>query len=425
MKSGMVLVKYEWKKIFLKPANRAALLLLLACIGIVSYFAVISISYTDRSGKSFSGPKAAACLRKEKNQWAGELTTEVLQNVLEANREVNTSPEYLSNNVTDNDIAFSRKQGFSDIREMINQAFSGFQEYDYYRADNISEDEVVSFYDNRVKNLRNWLYEGDGKDQFSENEKSWLISRYETLERPLHYEYADGWKSLLEYMSVVLMAVVLITGFLVSGIFADEFAWRAAPVFFSSCYGRNKGTGAKIKAGFLLITVIYWLAVLLYSGLVLLCLGAGGGNCMIQTGLGGWKSWCHITFFQEYLLSAAGGYIGTLFILAAAMTITAKTRSAVLGASLPFILLFLPAFLPDLSGITKMLGLLPDQLLQLPFGLNTFSLYQIGKTIVPAVPILFLVYSVMSVLLLPAAWQIYRQTGMRQPACRRSAACRS
>ena len=146
---------------------------------------------------------------------------------------------------------------------------------------------------------------------------------------------------------------------------------------------------------------------------------------MIQTGLGGLKSWCHITFFQEYLLSAAGGYIGTLFILAAAMTITAKTRSAVLGASLPFILLFLPAFLPDLSGITKMLGLLPDQLLQLPFGLNTFSLYQIGKTIVPAVPLLFLVYSVLSVLLLPAAWQIYRQTGMRQPACRRSAACRS
>ena len=130
-------------------------------------------------------------------------------------------------------------------------------------------------------------------------------------------------------------------------------------------------------------------------------------------------------YVRNLALAVTGMLPAALFILAAAMTITAKTRSAVLGASLPFILLFLPAFLPDLSGITKMLGLLPDQLLQLPFGLNTFSLYQIGKTIVPAVPILFLVYSVLSVLLLPAAWQIYRQTGMRQPACRRSAACRS
>ena len=68
------------------------------------------------------------------------------------------------------DIAYSQRQGFMDIRDLLNCDYGEFNDYNYYLADSLSPDEAVDFYSNRIKNLKNWL-ETDGKDQFSEKEK--------------------------------------------------------------------------------------------------------------------------------------------------------------------------------------------------------------------------------------------------------------
>ncbi|MBO5500632.1 MAG: hypothetical protein J6A48_01270, partial [Clostridia bacterium] len=55
----------------------------------------------------------------------------------------------------------------------------------------------------------------------------------------------------------------LILGYLVSGIFSNEFKWKADAVYFTTCYGRNKAVASKIKAGALLVSVLYWGSVLI------------------------------------------------------------------------------------------------------------------------------------------------------------------
>lgn len=77
-----------------------------------------------------------------------------------------------------------QKQGFSDIRDLINSGFSEFREHNYYRADSLSEDEVGKLYDNRILNLEKWLNSDEAKDQFSEKEKAFLVSQYQKLETP-------------------------------------------------------------------------------------------------------------------------------------------------------------------------------------------------------------------------------------------------
>lgn len=404
---------FELKKIFSKPVSKTVLIILAVSLCVVSYFAIGSVDYVDENGNNTTGIAAASALRKEKNKWSGYITDDVLRKVLEENALINNSDEYLSQNVTENDKAYSKKQGFSDIREMINRAFGEFQNYDYYRADSVTQEEIGSFYLKRTANLIEWLKSDEQENRYSEQERQFLIAQYEKLKTPFYYEYADGWAALLEYAPSMIMLLVLITGFLVSGIFSDEIQLKADSVFFSAKLGRNKAVTAKIKAGFIVITSVYWVTIALYSGIVLSVLGTGGADCAIQNGFSNWKSFYNITYLQDYLLTVLGGYSGSLFILFLSMLASAKTRSKALAATIPFILLFIPSFLSGISVLSEVLGLLPDQLLQICTAIKTFNLYQIGNQIVGAVPIILTLYFILCCILLPVLYQVYRKTEIK------------
>ncbi len=111
------------------------------------------------------------------------------------------------------------------------------------------------------------------------------------------------------------MLIMLVSAFLVSGIISNEFSWKSDSIFFSTKYGRDRGTRAKIMAGFIVVSVIYFIVISLYSLVVLGCLGSQGGNVMIQTGFWHWKSFYNITYMQLYLLTVVAGYIGTVLVM--------------------------------------------------------------------------------------------------------------
>lgn len=404
---------FEIKKIYSRHINKIALLILVVLLFVVSTLAIKSVSYVDADGNTLTGIKAVQSLKAEKNKWSGYVDEDMLLKVLEANSTVNASDEYLSTNIQENDKAYSKKQGFSDIRELINCGFCFFQQYDYYRADSVRADEVGNLYENRISNLDEWLKSDDIKYNYSDAQKEFLREQYENLKIPFYYEYADGWKALLEYMSSLIMLLVLILGFLVSGIFSNEFQLNADSIFFSTKLGRNKAIISKIGAGFTIVTALYFGVMLLYSMIVLGVLGADGAGCAIQTSLGGWKSFYNITYLQEYLLALLGGYLGCLFISSLCMLISAKTRSTVIAVIIPFILIFIPSFLSDISILSNILGLLPDRLLQINQAIRLFNIYEIGGKVVGAVPIIMILYSILSCILLPILYNTYRKVEIR------------
>ena len=410
-----MMLLFEVKKVLSKPLNKAVLLILAAVLIIGSFLTIRDVKYIDADGNSSTGISAARHLQEEKNQWEGYLTEDVLKSVIQENTAVSTSPEAQSDDIQENNKATAMGQGISDIREMINLAFGEIDNYDYYRINSVSEDEVGSLYEQRIAGLKNYLNRDDVTEAFSEDEKEWLINKYESLDTPLYYEYADGWKALMDsqYLPTLMMITVLIIGFLVSGIFSDEFSWKADSIFFSAKLGRGRAVLAKMGAGFLITTVLYWSVVLLFGLIVLAVLGFGGGGCAVQTGVSNWNSIYNITYFQDYLLSTFGGYIGSLFIVTLAMLVSAKTHSTVFAITIPFILTCIPPFVGRLEAFARIMTLFPDQLLSINKNLEDFSLYHIGGNIFGGVTVIIPLYLILFCLVFPILFIVYRRTQIK------------
>ncbi|EET62545.1 hypothetical protein BRYFOR_05580 [Marvinbryantia formatexigens DSM 14469] len=251
------MVHFELKKVFAKRSSQIALLLLLV---FVLYLARLQISYMvwiNEDGTELTGKAAAEKFREEAGRWYGPLSEEKIAEV----------------------ISQGYHQGNREIRMLLTWSFGGFRNTDSAVTDSLVPEDAVSFYDNRVKNLQKWLQEMG--TWYTDGEKEFMIARYEAMETPLAYQYANGWQKAASGASGVQMFLLLVTGFLVSGIFSEEYRTGASAVFFSTALGRNRATAAKIKAGLLLITTVYWSGFALYSVPVFMELGTGGADCMI------------------------------------------------------------------------------------------------------------------------------------------------
>ena len=401
---------YELKKIL--PTKRVVevLAVLIVLLSVV-LSAIMRENYClDENGEEYTGFAAIAKIRADKKAWAGELTEEQLQRIIENHIRIMQTPEAQSDDYHQNNIAFGWESGYSDIRSLMGFAYSEFTDYNYFVIDSLRPEDAASFYPNRIKSLENWL-NTEAKEQFTQAEREYLLNNYETLKTPLYYDYQGGWKSLLEYAPTVNMIVTFVLSFLCAGIFSVEFQQKSSAVLFASYYGRDRAVAAKLKAGLILVSALYWAVLLLYTALVLAILGADGANCPIQSYFVNWKSLYHITNLQEYILTAVGGYIGCLFMVLLTMLVSAKINSAVLAVTVPFVLIFLPAFLGDISlpAFTRLMGLMPDQLLQINLAVKLFNIYSLGGHITLAVPILLALYADLSVLLLPLIYSAYRK----------------
>ena len=78
--------RFEIKKVFFKPKNKLAVILLLIALVITSILTINRVEYVDENGDHSVGIAASRNLREAKNKWAGYLTEDILRKVLEENR---------------------------------------------------------------------------------------------------------------------------------------------------------------------------------------------------------------------------------------------------------------------------------------------------------------------------------------------------
>ena len=93
----------------------------------------------------------------------------------------------------------------------------------------------------------------------------------------------------------------------------------------------------------------------------------------------------------------------------------AGSGSTVLAAVLPFAVIFLPALmLGDINTLlSNILGLLPDKLLQINRDLAYFDLYQLGDSVMGAIPILLVLYTVLTLLFIPLLYKTYQHKQLK------------
>lgn len=404
---------YELKKIFGRAGGKIALLVLAIGLAVICYSAMLQVSYTDENGDSHTGPAAARELRALKNEWAGPIDQAIITRAIDVNQQIISSEDYNSTDIQRQNAAYHDTQGYATIRSLIAQTYGGFNEYDYYRLDTLTPDETGQLYDLRVQNLKEWLARPD--ISFSPAEEDYLVEHYEAMETPLYYEYNDGWDTLIYYAPTLVMFLLFVIIFLVSGIFPSEHRLKANAIFFSTKLGRGKAVRAKLLSGLVTTTVLYWLVIAIYTLVVLALLGADGADGAFQ--LLKWKAFYNLTIVQAYALSVLGGYIGVIFLALLAMLMSVLTRSQVVGVIVPFVVVlaanFANSLLSSWEVLPSILGLLPDQLLQLSVVLDDFNLYTVFGHVTGSVPLLFLLYSALSLALIPLLYRIYRKSQVR------------
>lgn len=405
----MKMIRFELKKVFFKSKNIIAVGVLFAILIITSIQTINRVEYIDENANHSTGIAAARKLREAKNEWAGFLTEDVFRKALEINNEINNSEEALSDNIEEQNKAYAKKQGILSIIDVINNAFSEYDDYDPSAADHVSPEEVGKVYENRISALEKYL---DSKEIIvTEKQKDFMIQQYKNLETPFYYEYVDGWVALLQDISTFLLMLALVIGFFVSGIFSDEFQTKADSIFFSTRFGRNRGISAKIGAGFCITTGFYAVFVLLYTFIVLFVLGADGANCPIQLDL--WKSDYNITFLQAYLLIVLGGYIGTVLSSTLAMLVSAFTRSTPTAIIVPFIVLCVLPFLSRIITLPQICSYFPDQLLEVYLDVKDTALAVIGGKVMPIATVIIPIYAVVCLILQPVVFGVYRKAEIK------------
>lgn len=405
--------RFELKKIFCRTSGKAALLVLAIGLAVICYAATIYVSYTDANGDSLSGAAAARALREAQAEWSGPIDEAMLRDAVAANQAVIASEDYQSDDLQRQNAAYSRTQGYERLRGLIAQTFEGFNNYNYYLIDSVDPDTVGQLYERRVQNLEEWFSKPEVN--FSAAEQAYLIAHYEALDTPLVNSYAEGWETLIYYAPTLILFLLFVIVFLVSGIFPCERRWKADAIFFSSRLGRSKAVRAKIAAGLSTVTLLYWLAIAVYTAVLLLLLGSDGAQCAYQ--LLKWKAFYNVTIVQAYGLTVLGGYLGVLFLSLLAMLVSAVSGSQVMGVMVPYVLVLAANFANSLlSGwevLPGVLGLLPDQLLQLGQVLDDFNLYSVFGHVTGSVPILFVLYGLLSLLMLPLLYRLYRKSDVR------------
>lgn len=404
---------YELKKIFGRAGGKIALLVLAIGLAVICYSAMLQVSYTDENGDSHTGPAAARELRALKNEWAGPIDEAALLRAAEENQRIIASDDYNSEDIQRQNAAYHDMQGFETIRSLVAGTFDGFNEYNYYRLNTLTPEEASELYERRANNLKEWLARPD--ISFSPAEEDYLVEHYEAMETPLYYEYNDGWDTLIYYAPTLVMFLLFVIIFLVSGIFTSEHRLKANAIFFSTKLGRGKAVRAKLLSGLVTTTVIYWAAIAVYTIVGLALLGADGAGGAFQ--LLKWKAFYNLTIGQAYALSVLGGYVGTLFLALLAMIVSALTRSQVVAVIVPYVLVlaanFAQSILSSWEVLPQILGLLPDQLLQVAQVLDDFNLYTIFGHVTGSVPLLFVLYGALSLALLPLLYRVYRKSQVR------------
>ena len=410
------MVRYELKKMFGTFGGKIALflyvgILLLSCWLAATGALNLGTDWVNEQGEHETGISAIRKMRSAQNEWEGYLDQETLTRVIQENARINATPEGQSKNAQKSDIAFGWKQGFIPIRELINRSYaSGFRSYDYYRTDGISVIKEETFYANRIRLLKDWLYDKTdvAYDLYSEAEKQYIISQYEELETPFYFDYHDGWYPLLENAGFIPSLGVLILGFLLAGIFSNEFKWKADSVYFSTLLGRNKAISAKIKAGLILVTILYWAAMMIYSLFTLCYFGFEGAGCVIQLRV--WKSLYNITMWQAWILALVCGYIGNLFLATLTMFISAKTKSSVIAVTTPFVIMFIPSFLQGMADwLDVVVNMMPVTLLEFYQHLGTFNLITVFGKVFRVVDLCIPLYTVLTVVLIPVIYREFRR----------------
>lgn len=146
------MLRFEVNKILGKRINKILLMVAIALAVLFSIFAMNGVRYVESDGTLHKGFDSARLLNKEKNQWKGELTPEVFEQIVKENQEVKA--QYATEYGLPDDIYAQTEQSYLDIVDLINEMLTEEGEYNPYAIESMGLDHAKTFIKQEKRILR-------------------------------------------------------------------------------------------------------------------------------------------------------------------------------------------------------------------------------------------------------------------------------
>lgn len=389
--------RLEMKRIFSKKINRFALVTAMILAVIFAGFAVTSNRYVKEDGTISTAPTSARKLSANKNQWSGTLTPETLVKAYTQNKESQTNYT-----VEELDRQYGTLlQPIDDIKTFLTSVLTPESDYDESVLDQADETTIRNIYSTYQENMKQ---EAETCGHTPVQQK-YLKNIYNRIKLPLQYEAYTSWDTMIMYAETYGIILAIIIGFMCAGIFADDFQLKADAVFYATKYGRTKAIKIKILAALCTTTAVYCTGITLLSALSFAIMGTSGIDTMYQ--LQEPYSIYIMTFGQYYLLTLTCGYIASLLAASLSMLTAAITRTISVAVGIPFFLYcVLPFIGRALSKYAGVFNLMPSILTNTGNYADAINIYQFGPFMVCQIPLVMVLYTVISLLVFPL---IYRK----------------
>lgn len=395
------MLKFELRKIFGKRIDKILLLVALVLAVLFSVFAINGPRYIESDGSAHKGIDSARLLAEQKNQWKGTLSPELFAQIVEKNHSVKS--QYAGEYGLPDDIYAQTEQAYLDITDLMNEMATPEGDYNPTAIDSLDEQKAKKLYETRQANINQIIKE----EATTPKQQEFLKKLYGENDIPFQYEAAESWKAASLLGEEYGLVIVLLVGFLAAGIFSDEFQYKADAIFFSTKCGRTKAVHAKIQAGLLMTTVIYWSCMAVFTLISFGVMGIGGAGTTIQI------EWCYsiyqLSYGQYYLVIMLSGFVACLLSASITMLISAKLHSASVAACIPFILFCVSPFLGRALPFHTFFNLTPDQLMNVCNSIKNIAIYQIGQFVFRPIPFVMGLYVIVALVFLPITYRFYHR----------------
>lgn len=387
------MMRYEWKKIFGRRLNAAAMLLGYALIIICmrSYLAQESF-YDEKSGSYIEGVEALR-LNQERAKMqtdiiSEEYVTKLIGEIQSHGMDLESDEAYTEIIRPLGDMFYFVSKNYTDMRE---------KNTDIGALGRVDLTDGARFYEMRMEKISNYLNCDFSFGNYKEIEKEYWIKKAENTNIPFRWgsmSVMDGMLGLT-FVGMYLQFVIVIC---VSSVFSYEYESGAASLLLTTKHGKGKMIFSKIAVS-LIFTVGYLSGgALLAVGLTAALVGLPGADLPIQL----WNSVIpyNLTVGQTLLAAVAVnlmiGVTITLVLLCCSAGLRSSFVTLVIGAAI----IIAPAFfnMSRESGVWNHINyLFPVRVFDIKNVIGSYVSYTIGNIVIPYLEMAVIVYAVISV----------------------------
>lgn len=234
-----------------------------------------------------------------------------------------------------------------------------------------------------------------------------LFENPDRVSTPLQYGYFKGWEIIISSFELLMFAVLAVC-IVLAPVFSGEYQSGTDAVILSGRYGKTKLIKAKILASYLFGFLAFTLHIAVAFGLPIAAFGTDGWELPVQ--IANTVIPYPFTFLQTVLVNT-----GVIYLILFAMISLTLLLSSVMKTPYPVLIvlvpvLFIPVFLtPDgTAGVYNLtLFLLPYRAAMPEIG--KYISYQFGGVVMDAFSVRAVLYTVLTVVLLPFAGLGFRR----------------